>query len=834
MILSIISALGVQMLAISAWGVEIGPGESGKQPVTSGFGPRVVRVAMADNAVDFKPTGRTAFRNAGSPDVVRLPNGHLLAVIDDYGAKDKPSPPRLAVSRSIDSGQTWSKPRAIRFRNAPPHASTGRHGSLVVMPSGLVRLYFTATMTDGKSAAPKRSASVIHSAVTQDGIEYWFDSRVRIEARGPGELRVQAVWTGSRMNLFLVECPSAERGRQNGPPITVFFTSSDGRRFDPATRMREPLLISDVLATENNTMRAFISTQSGIRSMTTRDGRRWQANSAGRMEKATDAAVVGITRDKHLMLYCIPIQRNASQDKPSSDTSDTAINAGLSGAQAPSTAQDEAGGADTAETDPVGWERFTDADVRLELSEIEADGSSGWNDSYVNTASTFAPKADLWNPIDYIEWYKQNALWPEEGNAFEAYKPLLDQAFERPDWIGLTKNMLGSEYDGPLVAWNPTDYPEWEGAYQMTRGLLEEFSQATMHPGPFSIPVSDLFQEETAEGSPDNRPLLIDLMLPSLAHMRGLNKGVLSNAWRAENDIVDPEAMREAFDTVLRNSDHLWQGATLIEGLVGMALQNMAQDHASDALKHNVFQTPEELAATLEHLHVNNVAGHSFRESLRSEHAMAMDTLQYVCEPAEPGGEPQVRRDRAAHFYEIYVQGMGDPGNPDEGEQWIDSLSVETVEQAIEGIDSYYRELNQSWSTGYPAIRKSDLQELTDEYVDRHLLLKPLLPSLPRVYELEHRVEAGRRATELSYRIHLFKAQNGRLPVSLDELPIDVNGEAPIDPFTGYNFSYRQTDDGFTLYSSYENAIDDGGFHNPDQRFDPESDSDDYVFWPPQ
>jgi hypothetical protein len=70
--------------------------------------------------------------------------------------------------------------------------------------------------------------------------------------------------------------------------------------------------------------------------------------------------------------------------------------------------------------------------------------------------------------------------------------------------------------------------------------------------------------------------------------------------------------------------------------------------------------------------------------------------------------------------------------------------------------------------------------------------------------------------------------------VSLDELPIDGDSETATDPFTGETFSYRLTDDGFTLYSSYENGIDDGGLHNPGGKQSQESESDDWVFWPPR
>ena len=98
------------------------------------------------------------------------------------------------------------------------------------------------------------------------------------------------------------------------------------------------------------------------------------------------------------------------------------------------------------------------------------------------------------------------------------------------------------------------------------------------------------------------------------------------------------------------------------------------------------------------------------------------------------------------------------------------------------------------------------------------------------------RNEASRRATQLTYATHLFKARNGRWPESLDELSTDYNPRMRTDPFTGQDFGYRLTADGPLIYSASENGIDDGGIHSSrwDDEITNDAGSDDYVFWPPQ
>jgi len=111
-----------------------------------------------------------------------------------------------------------------------------------------------------------------------------------------------------------------------------------------------------------------------------------------------------------------------------------------------------------------------------------------------------------------------------------------------------------------------------------------------------------------------------------------------------------------------------------------------------------------------------------------------------------------------------------------------------------------------------------------------------LLPALSRAYKLRARHEASRRATQLAYAAHIFRARTGHWPKSLDELPAEVGETMRTDPFTGRPFGYRVSEDGPTIYSFSENGIGDGGVHSPrwDDRIENDSDSDDYVFWPPQ
>jgi hypothetical protein len=158
-----------------------------------------------------------------------------------------------------------------------------------------------------------------------------------------------------------------------------------------------------------------------------------------------------------------------------------------------------------------------------------------------------------------------------------------------------------------------------------------------------------------------------------------------------------------------------------------------------------------------------------------------------------------------------------------------------TAQRVLDNFTGFYRRYNEMTVQGYPEVKARDLDEMTEPYMQDNPLSRVFLPSLSRVYQLATRQEASRRATQLTYAIHLHRAETGQWPDSLDDLPPRYADTARTDPFSAGDFVYRLTDDGFTLYSTSENGEDDGGVHH--QHWgdrDKDDETDDYVFWPPK
>ncbi len=162
-------------------------------------------------------------------------------------------------------------------------------------------------------------------------------------------------------------------------------------------------------------------------------------------------------------------------------------------------------------------------------------------------------------------------------------------------------------------------------------------------------------------------------------------------------------------------------------------------------------------------------------------------------------------------------------------------MTSEDVTRTVSAFDSYYHELGEKMRAGYPTVRAADLNALSLQYAKTSPVLSMLAPALGRVHQSRARSEASRRATQLTYAVHIYKSETGRWPGSLSELPAEYGESMRTDPFTGQPFGYRATPDGPVIYSLSENGTDDAGVHSSTWgNGGAAGASDDHVFWPPQ
>lgn len=769
----------------------------------------VLRHARSSDGLRFTPMQQVFLRNAASPDLERLPDGTLLAVFDFHSDGDDKDT-RIGATTSKDDGRTWSPVKRLKITDrtgSPVHA---RHADVVPLSDGRVRLYFTtdAPKTRRAGGEKQKPACVIRSAIARDGGRYRVEPDMGLRFHDLPDAFVAVVGFKARTHLYVSPGVLTRAEKDDKVDDSVRHAiARDGRRFARVAPIEvEDIDSIDSIMALDDGLRAYGTSEKGIRSMASDDGVKWKLEPGLRLPRASDPAVTRLKDGSFLMLFVSPADRETAAAAPLVAISEPSDDAYL-----PASGE-ETSGVEAGET---------------AVSE-SADGAENAAEE-VDTVG-FAPVPDFQTDIDYVHWYGEQALEKPEDNAYDAYAEFMpgpdDQPGDKPDWPIFKDMFNDGTYEGPPAPWSPTDHPDWVQSTREIQNLLDKFRDATLRPGyacRYRIGPEDMGPPE--EGG----RLLINLLLPALAPHRTLGKATLANAWRAENGRVSPERMIDAWKTVLRGASHMSQGATLIESLVGYAERNLVELNARWALKHKVFDE-DGLETALQTLRQYDQDVEDPVRWVRGEHAAALDITQYLFSPPGADGQPSINLERVERI-------LGEDGDWGVTIDDFTDLGPDDARATVDAFNTHYRELAEQLRIGYPEVRASDLEATESNTISASPpLTRMLLPSMSRYHKLRTRTEASRRATQLAYAAHLYRARNGRWPKSLDELPDNMGDTMRTDPFTGRKFGYRVTDEGPTIYSLSENCIDDGGVHSPrwDDKVENDAGSDDFVFWPPQ
>jgi hypothetical protein len=92
-----------------------------------------------------------------------------------------------------------------------------------------------------------------------------------------------------------------------------------------------------------------------------------------------------------------------------------------------------------------------------------------------------------------------------------------------------------------------------------------------------------------------------------------------------------------------------------------------------------------------------------------------------------------------------------------------------------------------------------------------------MLPAVMKVREAGMRHRQKLATTRLGIRVDRYFAEHGRFPESLDALVDGKIPAIPVDIFAGKPLVYRIATDGFVIYCTGSNGIDEGGGQTPDQ-----------------
>jgi len=120
--------------------------------------------------------------------------------------------------------------------------------------------------------------------------------------------------------------------------------------------------------------------------------------------------------------------------------------------------------------------------------------------------------------------------------------------------------------------------------------------------------------------------------------------------------------------------------------------------------------------------------------------------------------------------------------------------------------------------------------EKTQSITEDNPLIETAGSGIPSVIEIESRIRVDEQALITTLAILRYNADSGGYPAALPNLiSAGYIKELPIDPFSNKPLVYKQTRQGFTLYSFGEDFDDDGGLHS---KWGSGEEGGDQVFWP--
>jgi len=257
------------------------------------------------------------FPRAGVPTLARLADGRLVAAHQHFPADNDADFDKVAVRFSSDEGRTWTPAAVIRLSGLPDGMRFPFDPTLVTLPDGRVRLYFT-------SVAGRRidlSLPAIHSAVSSNGIDFVVEPGVRFAIAGRQVIDSAVVLHRGVFHLYSPDngpvgpppAPGAgARGRGPAGQAGVGYhaTSADGLTFvrQDDVRIEGNRRWLGNAQSDGEQIRFFGTAGPGIWTATSPDGQTWQLGTSLPVPGA-DPGAVALAKGTWLVVTTGPPRR---------------------------------------------------------------------------------------------------------------------------------------------------------------------------------------------------------------------------------------------------------------------------------------------------------------------------------------------------------------------------------------------------------------------------------------------------------------------------------------------------------------------------------------------
>lgn len=263
---------------------------------------RVYRIALGG-----EPELLATFERAGVPTVARMRDGRLIAAFQSFPQDDRRHFDRVAGCFSRDEGRTWTKPEPIVVEGMEGGLARPFDPTLVPLPDGRVRLYFTSN----RNADFRLSTPQIYSAISTDGMHFAFEPGVRFGLAGrvvidcaaalhQGVFHLIAPDNGAAADFMAGPQPGGQPVGGNG----YHAVSRDGLTFERIADVKLSSASNRWLGNlqSDGGKLVFFGTGPGTWPVTSKDGAAWETAAAFPRVPGADPGAVKLRDDSWLLL----------------------------------------------------------------------------------------------------------------------------------------------------------------------------------------------------------------------------------------------------------------------------------------------------------------------------------------------------------------------------------------------------------------------------------------------------------------------------------------------------------------------------------------------------
>lgn len=381
------------------------------------------------------------------------------------------------------------------------------------------------------------------------------------------------------------------------------------------------------------------------------------------------------------------------------------------------------------------------------------------------------------------------------------------------EFIGRFSDQLQTAHEQPWSAMNRPELAAWLKANEKQLAKVAEGMKRSRYYMPL---VAD-----------DDSYMMVAVLLPGLAPTRDVGRAFAARAMLRLGQGKTDEARADLL-SAHRLARHVGTGPTLIEALVGIAIDRLAIS-GDVALAHSGDLSADEARAYAAQLAKLPRVTDMVAKIDVGERYMFLDSVSTLAVEG-PGalteltGSDETTSETLTNLLGKKLIDWNEPLRI--GNQWYDRMvaagRITPYQKKIEAMDAFDEDLDKlveqardplSLARRFFFSGKSPGQVAGAQM--GNILISLLLPAVRAAVVAEDQQVEQFQLAQLALLLAAYHAEHDAYPAALDDLAPKYVEKLPRDVFTGDELKYRRTDGGYVLYSVGPNRTDDGGTKSP-------------------